>query len=389
MPRCAAITVAILALYVTAAAGQVKVRLFASQMPEFAVFTVAAGQYRLARSKSIGITLNRNDMLVISKYNGRIAVKTRHAEGFAVDTVILAATSDSASFTMRTGAQTGGVQQYTGSLRCWHDMDAMIMVNTCPVDDYIAGTVRTEGGPGRHSEFIKTQAIITRTYLYRYFDRHSRDGYNVCDNTHCQAFHGITADAAIHRATAQTGGMVITGADSALIISAFHSNCGGTTARSEDVWVSHVPYLRSVSDPWCTSSRNAVWERRFTLAQWVGYLQREGYGGQTADAHVFDFSPHERAVKYTAAGFSIPCETMRQHLRLRSAYFTVETTHDTVILKGRGYGHGVGLCQEGAMQMAAAGKQAGEIISFYYTGAKITSLDTPTPLKVAYSTKQK
>ncbi|MDR2887851.1 MAG: SpoIID/LytB domain-containing protein [Bacteroidales bacterium] len=373
--RYTALVAVMLFLSVSLAAGQVKVRLFASQTPDFAVFTVVAGEYTLDGNGTFG----KNDIIVISRYNGRMAVKPRQAGGFVADTVMLRATSDSSSFMLRVSTQTAAAQRYTGHLVCYPDMATMVMINSCPLNDYIAGTVRTEGGANRHGEFIKTQAIITRTYLYRHMDRHTRDGYNVCDNTHCQAFHGITDDAAINRATAETSGMVILDGDSALINSAFHSNCGGMTAASEDVWVSRLPYLRSVADPWCVNSRNASWERKLTLGQWVACLQSEGYTGQANNTSLFSFQTQARAVNYQTGTFHVPLETIRQHLRLRSSYFSVETSADTVTLKGRGYGHGVGLCQEGAMQMAARGKTASQIISFYYTGVTVASLKNARP----------
>ena len=127
--------------------------------------------------------------------------------------------------------------------------------------DYIAGVVRTEGGPGRRIEYLKSQALLVRTYLYRHSDRHIIDGYNLCDNTHCQAFNGVTSDSLILRAASETRDQVILAADSSLIISAFHSNCGGETSTSDFVWLSGHAYLKKVTDPYCIKSPNTHWKK--------------------------------------------------------------------------------------------------------------------------------
>lgn len=97
--------------------------------------------------------------------------------------------------------------------------------------------------------------------MYKYFDKHMQDKYNVCDNTHCQAFNGTSIDTILNKAAMETHNEVIIDQDSVLIISAFHSNCGGQTSSSEDVWLTSQPYLKSVSDPYCINSRNALWRK--------------------------------------------------------------------------------------------------------------------------------
>ena len=352
---------------VSFAAGQVKIRLFAAQSPNFVIFTVVEGEYSVDGYGVYG----KNDIIVISKYNDKLAIKPRQTDGFIAGSITLKASSDNSSFSLRVNTVT---QFYKGDFLCYHDLETILMINNCNVDDYIAGVVRTEGGANRHREFIKTQAIITRTYLYRNFNKHINDGYNLCDDTHCQAFHGITNDQAINLATRETNGLVILDKDSTIINSSYHSNCGGMTAFSRDVWVSDLPYLRSVSDPHCVRSRNATWERRFTLREWVDYLQKSGYTGATNNAALFNFSQNSRSVEYKVETFSMTFETIRSDLGLRSAFFSVAADNNSVTLRGRGYGHGVGLCQEGAMEMAVKGNTYNEIIPFYYQEVIITDL---------------
>jgi stage II sporulation protein D len=78
---------------------------------------------------------------------------------------------------------------------------------------------------------------------------------------------------------------------------------------------------------------------------------------------------------YRAGDFSLPLKQIRSDMDLRSAFFSLAVKGDSVIIKGRGYGHGVGLCQEGAMTMAQKGFDYRQIINFYYTGVIITDIN--------------
>jgi stage II sporulation protein D len=206
------------------------------------------------------------------------------------------------------------------------------------------------------------------------------DRYNVCDNTHCQAFNGLSSDSLLNEAVLETKGLVILDKDSALIISAFHSNCGGETLSSEDVWLSGLSYLKSVVDPYCLSSKNATWQKSFSMNEWVKYIRKAGYSGKVDDPSVFNFIQKSRLADYKTGTFTLPLITMRSDLNLRSTFFSLNAKGDSIVLTGRGYGHGVGLCQEGAMVMAAKGFKYPEIINFYYSGVFISDIKNAVAL---------
>jgi stage II sporulation protein D len=256
-----------------------------------------------------------------------------------------------------------------------------VLINICDVEKYISGVVKAEGGSGKNIEYFKTQAVIARTYMYKCFDKHLSDRYNVCDNTHCQAFSGLSSDSLINRAALETQGLVILDKDSTLIISAFHSNCGGETSSSEDVWLTSQPYLKKVFDPYCLSSRNAVWEKSISLNDWLEFIKKSGYNGKTDDPSAFSFLQKSRLNDYRTGSFTMPLRTIRTEMNLRSAFFSVLAEGDSIILKGRGYGHGVGLCQEGAMVMALKGFNYEQIIDFYYFGVLITNIRNAVVIK--------
>jgi stage II sporulation protein D len=172
----------------------------------------------------------------------------------------------------------------------------------------------------------------------------------------------------------ETKGLVILDRDSSLIASAFHSNCGGETSSSEDVWLKRKPYLRSVNDPYCVSSRNATWEKRISPGDWKRMLMSHGYEGNTEDPLLFAFSQKRRVSDYRTGSFTMPLVSIRSIMKLKSTFFSVLPEGDSLLLRGRGYGHGVGLCQEGAMEMARKGFDFKRIINFYYTGVIITDI---------------
>ena len=198
--------------------------------------------------------------------------------------------------------------------------------------------------------------------MYKYFDKHIQDKYNLCDNTHCQAFNGLSSDSLLNEAAIETRGLVILAKDSTLIISAFHSNCGGETSSSEDVWLSDQPYLKSVTDPYCITSRSATWQKSYSRSDWLTYIKKSGLDEKMTDLLALNFFQEHRLADYKTASFRIPLRTIRSDLNLRSTFFSVFAIGDSVILKGKGYGHGVGLCQEGAMVMAAKGFRYRDII---------------------------
>lgn len=364
----------LLSLFSTLVSGQVKIRLFANQSPETATFSVIAGKYEVNSFNFSALTLVKGDILLITKFNGRLAVKKRNEEGFICDSVYLSGQTGEDSFNLRINGKLPVKQYYTGDLKCLPDLGTLLMINTCDVEKYIAGVVRAEGGTGKNIEYFKSQAVIARTYMYKYMQKHIQDGYNVCDNTHCQAYNGFSSDSVLNAAAMETKGQVILGPDSVLIIAAFHSNCGGETSSSEDVWLTSQPYLKKVTDPYCLNSRNATWEKSFSLNEWLGYLNKSGYTGKADNPAMFAFTQKSRAADYSIEGFKIPLRNMRTNLNLRSTFFSVTSAGDTIILKGRGYGHGVGLCQEGAMVMASDGFNYKQIIDFYYSGVMISDI---------------
>ena len=254
---------------------QFRIRLLTDQTSNVVVFTVTEGVYQIDLQAGNLLEIETGESVVLTRFNNRIAVKIRNQNGFICDSVEFKMVGDKSTFLIRTNSGTISKRTYNGNLICKSDLGSVFLINIPESEDYIAGVVKSEGGNGGTLEYYKAQAVIARTYAYKYEKKHINDEYNLCDGVHCQVFQGITTDSLILRAVNNTKGQVIVDQDSVLIISAFHSNCGGETASSEDVWLTSQSYLKSVIDPYCLVSRNATWEKKISIAEWWAYLKKK------------------------------------------------------------------------------------------------------------------
>ncbi len=354
----------------------VRIRLFADSNPGNALFSVVEGIYELNSFKGEPVELKPGDILFITVYHDRLVAKQRTNPAIICDSLNIKAKTGNDIFSLRAD---GIRRYYTGNLNCFGFTGKLLLINIVDTESYIAGVVQAEGGIGKHEEYYKTQAVIARTYLYKHYDKHLIDRYNLCDGIHCQSFKGMADDTIIIRAAEETRNQVILDSDSTLIIAAFHSNCGGETVPAEDAWLTSQPYLRKVTDPFCTTSRNAKWQKSIVLDEWLAYIRKMGYDVDENNTSALNFSQLTRMKDYRINNFSLPLKQIRTDMDLRSTFFSVSVEGDSVILKGKGYGHGVGLCQEGAMVMAQKGFDYRQIIDFYYTGVWITDIKNVTP----------
>lgn len=361
--------------------GQVRVRIFANHKPSSATFTVTGGKYELDIYDGKPVKLVTGDPVILALYKNKIAVKIRNSLSFMCDSLTVKGSTGRDRFSFRINSGSRAHRYYGGDLQCISDLGVLVFINISDVEEYIAGVVRTEGGPGKRIEYLKSQAVLARTYMYRHFERHGIDRYNLCDNTHCQAYDGLSSDSLVNRAAIETRGMVLLDHDSTLIISAFHSNCGGETSTADFVWLSGHAYLKKVIDPYCTGSPNATWKKSIPLTEWESYLKKSGFVPSGPAGTSYNYSQITRQNDYRIGSFALPFNQIRNDMNLKSAFFSVLREGNSIMFKGRGYGHGVGLCQEGAMVMAARGFKFSEIISFYYPDVIITDVNNAKIVK--------
>lgn len=272
-----------------------------------------------------------------------------------------------------TGGESGQVdRRFDDNLKITNLRSKLKLVNNIDLDNYVSGVVEAEVGRKPPKEYFKLQAIICRTYALSNTQKHLIEGYNLCDEVHCQAYHGKSFYPQIVDAAMQTKGAVIVDSDIQMITAAFHSNCGGQTVNSEDVWSKSLYYLRSVKDTFCLNKKNSFWEKEVDTNQWRGFLTAKMESEN--DSIIYKYHNPERRVFYPHSKDQLSFEDIRHKFKLRSAFFNVEMGGDKIMLRGRGYGHGVGLCQIGAMEMASQGYTYSEILHYYYSGVHIIDL---------------
>ena len=259
---------------------------------------------------------------------------------------------------------------YEGSLEITPTKNAtLLIINEVEFETYIAGVVQSEIY-GSHTDIFRIQAIISRTWALRNLNKHSAEGYNFCDFVHCQAYQNRCIRPDIMMGAIQSSGETLTDSAGRLIETPFHSNSGGQTANSEDVWRSALPYLRSVPDTFSLRMRQSDWVKTISLDRWLNYFSKT----HKIDIHdsanldqLLHFDQPERKVRL----LGIPLTRIRVDFQLKSTFFSVsvDSASRSVILHGHGYGHGVGLSQEGTIRMVALGYSYDSILRHYYTGA--------------------
>lgn len=252
------------------------------------------------------------------------------------------------------------------------------IINDVVLDNYIAGVTEAEAGSRSNLEFYKVQAILARTFALTHINKHVAEGFSLCDQVHCQAYYGKPKDLTIFKAIEETKGKVVVDENLNLIVAAFHSNSGGQTANSEDVWGSKTTYLRSITDSFSVKMPNSKWERRMLTDDWLSYLKlKHNFPTEQDEAKsiALNFKQDQRKIFLECSNSRVPLKNIRQDLQLKSTFFSIsEINKDSVLFKGRGYGHGLGMCQEGAMRMSKSGYTYTQILNFYYKNIQLIDL---------------
>ncbi len=354
-----------------------KIGLFSDINTRSIVFSVAEGGYMVFADRQAIASLKKYDNVLFQFLNDSVECFVVGRRLGVFKKVELKSTSDSSYFGLRLVNPNVEIRYYDDNLLLFSALGKLQTINIVDIDKYVAGVVEAEGGTKAQPEYYKTQAVLCRTYALSHLDRHVEEDYHLCDGTHCQAYKGKSTLSTILYAARSTHNQVVVDPDSVFIIAAFYSNCGGTTENAENVWLINKPYLKSIKDPYCINSKNARWEYKMTLSDWKNYLIKNGFHiSDKMSPLFFNSIQYIRKKFYTIGNDSITFQKIRTDLKLKSSFFSVEVKGSEVVLTGRGYGHGVGLCQEGAMQMAILGYEYNEIIKFYYRNVFIVDFST-------------
>jgi stage II sporulation protein D len=180
---------------------------------------------------------------------------------------------------------------------------SFVLINVLDVESYVQGVVPAEAGSNRPKEYLKVQAILSRTYGLRQSLARSSRGYDVSDTTSDQVYKGAgTETPSTNQAVKETAGQVLTHGN-ALAFAPFHSDSGGHTAASAHVWTEDLPYLRGVKEAVAYQSPNSNWTVRLTAPQVQAALKKIGRDvGQVQSVRVAETDSAGRASKLTFSG---------------------------------------------------------------------------------------
>ena len=217
--------------------------------------------------------------------------------------------------------------------------------------DYIIGVVESESGNYESQEYYKVQAVISRTYALKNEGKFLHEGFMLTDQTNCQVYHGkMYRNENIISAVKETQDLVLVDEDMNYITASYYSNSGGQSVNSEDVWLKKVSYLRSVKDPFSIGKHNFTWKRTISKSKWLSYFERKydyPVKDSTARSQALNFQQDVRKKYFVDWSHHILLTHVRMDWKLKSTYFSVREEGENVVLEGKGFGHGVGLSQEG------------------------------------------
>jgi len=271
-----------------------------------------------------------------------------------------------------TGEVLFGGMQYFGKIEIWRGKNGLYVVNELPLEEYVKGVVSGEVGRAWDIEALKAQAVVSRTYvlMQKAYAVSAPVPYDVTSSVLHQVFKGGDVPEPIARAVEDTRGEILT-FDGGPIVAYFHSTSGGITEDAAEVFGKSYPYLKPVE----TNSELSpyfLWQKKIALkdmekASGVKGLKDIGIDSHTESGRVRTFS-----FVNGSGSTKIAAKTLRQNLgwdKLPSTFVTsIMRDNGAFIIEGRGYGHGVGMCQWSALQMARDGKTYRDILSYFYQG---------------------
>jgi len=279
------------------------------------------------------------------------------------------------------------------------------LTRTMPLESYILGVLAAEGSTEMEAEALKALAVASRTYAVRNLRRHAIDGYDFCTTTHCQRYFSMPGpragspggglvdtrssslqiSAAISQSVRETAGQVLRDKYDRIVDSYFSASCGGVTANIGTLWGVKAPsYLLGGADEYCLTTPHNAWRDVISSANLLRALEsdpRTKVGGGLTRVTVSRRDASGRAELITVDGARrrtvkgwdlkiIVGRALGWNL-LKSSRFEISRAGSNYVFRGTGFGHGLGLCQEGAHVMARRGAGYQQILAKYFPGTRL------------------
>ena len=366
-----------------------RVRLFDQNKPS--TYTIAPGAGSLVLTDEAGFTIRLHDETgeaSVHVRQGAQEIEIRH-NGLSYTSPAWTVDTETGGM-MRIRHPEMGLRYYRGTAALSVHNGRIRTINHVDLEDYVSSVV---GGEMNFSnlEALKVQAVISRTYALWNSTTSAGNGYDLSDYVMSQVYPGELIHTPQYRAaTEATAGEVLTWSGS-IILAVYHSTCGGRTSANEEVWTGNaLPYLRGRNDNGsCSASPHYTWNFEISKSEFhriFGVSKISGINTDTS-GRVTSFKLIQNGSETTRAANDIRLRLNRTHgaLALRSTFFGLDEDEDYYIFNGRGLGHGLGLCQWGALGLAETGWSYQDILRFYYNGADISDVESlgETPFRLA------
>jgi stage II sporulation protein D len=275
-------------------------------------------------------------------------------------------------------------REYTPPLEILRNGEGLAVVNELPLEEYLVGVLRAETGEKWPLEALRAQAVVARTYAaYHRTIAGNRSHHILASTAHQQYFGRVPPASPIWGAVRETAGQVLLW-EGDVFPAFYHTESGGYTEDPRTVFAArNMPALKAVRCEFSVGSPHYFWALDVKLADLAEILRRHDLTiGSVTSIDVSERTPSLRASTVTVHGTRGSVRVRGNDFRRMIGYDTFKSTLFAVAVdahwarfSGRGYGHGVGMCQWGAKGMAEQGHTARQILEFYYPGTVFGTLD--------------
>ncbi len=279
--------------------------------------------------------------------------------------------------------------KYEGEFSIERCGEEFIVVNKLDIESYLVGVLAKEMDALWPVEALKAQAVVSRTLaIWKINENKSKNLPYDIENSIYHQVYGTTNSTKIENAVYSTKGEILT-YNGAIVQVFFHANCGGKTAVSDEVWGGVYPYLKSVDDPYCADTPYYKWRKIFTKSQISRLMNIPDINEITvSERHKSGrvknlklVSKNGNVTYITSHKFRMQINSQASKIAFTEPFiipgtnFEIHQEGNNVIFIGKGYGHGVGMCQWGARQMAQKGKNYREILHYYFEDLQLETLE--------------
>jgi stage II sporulation protein D len=262
---------------------------------------------------------------------------------------------------------------YVGNIDVLRGKNSLYLINELSFEEYIKNVVSAEVGTNWDMEALKVQAVISRTYaMYQKKQNSMNTNYDITSSVLHQVYKGSSFDTRISYAVMNTEGEVLT-YNGNVIEAFYHSTSGGKTEDPAEVFGKSYPYLKPVESN-CELSPYWIWERRIPVEEMEKALNIKGIRNIQIKSYTSTQRVKTVDIVHSEGLLNVESKDLRKMLgwsRLPSTNFTIGRDNENYVFDGKGYGHGVGLCQWSALEMSREGMDYKQILDYFYPGTKL------------------